>query len=183
MLTAIIAVFLQISIIDSTIRYSFLSLLLLASSEEILKYILAYFVVLRKKVMDEPIDAVIYMITAALGFAAMENILYLWNILREGSFIQGIIVGNMRFLGSTVLHVASSGIIGVSIAFSFYKNKYVKKVYFFTGLILSITLHTGFNLFIIKSSGGNIFSAFANIWIATIILLLLAEKIKRMRRK
>ncbi len=182
MLTAIVAIFFQISIISSTVKYSAISLLLLASTEELLKYIFAYFTAIRKKVMDEPIDAVIYMVTVALGFAAMENILYLWNIFSKGDFVQGIIVGNMRFLGATVLHTAASGIIGASIALSFYKKKALKRIYLFTGLILSIALHTGFNLFIIKNNGENIFSVFVYIWIAVMILLLLVEKIKRLRR-
>ena len=43
--------------------------------EETLKFIIAYFAVLRSKSDDEPIDPMIYMITAALGFAAIENML------------------------------------------------------------------------------------------------------------
>ena len=38
--------------------------------EELLKYIAAAILVLKRKANDEPIDAIIYMITVALGFAA-----------------------------------------------------------------------------------------------------------------
>ncbi|MBU1558117.1 PrsW family intramembrane metalloprotease [Patescibacteria group bacterium] len=182
MLTALTVIVFQISIINYTVHYSAISLLLLASSEEILKYIFAYYIAIRKKVNDEPIDAVIYMITVALGFAAMENILYLWSIFNEGDFIKGIIVGNTRFMGATVLHTVSSGIVGVAIASSFYRNKSLKRTYLFIGLILSIALHTSFNLFIIKTSGGEIFNIFIYIWIAIMILLLLIEKIKKLKK-
>jgi len=182
MLSAISAIFVQLFIISETFQYSFLNFLLLASSEEILKFIFAYFVVLRKKVLDEPIDAIIYMITIALGFAALENMLYLWNIFNEGNLLQGIVIGNMRFVGSTLLHTASSGIIGVAIAFSFFKSRSFKKIYLFTGLALSIALHTSFNLFIIKDNQENIFNIFAYVWIVIIVLLLFTEKIKRLKK-
>src|SRR3989344_5093426 len=43
--------------------------------EEFLKFFAIYLVIIRNPEFDEPIDAMIYMITAALGFAAIENIL------------------------------------------------------------------------------------------------------------
>ena len=54
-----------------------IALTLWAAIEEIFKYIAALVVVLWRKVVNEPIDAVIYMITVALGFAALENALFL----------------------------------------------------------------------------------------------------------
>ena len=72
--------------------------------------------------MDEPIDAVIYMITVALGFSALENALFLSNLISTSSFAQSIITGNSRFLGATLLHVASSAAVGVMIGLSYYKN-------------------------------------------------------------
>jgi len=44
-----------------------------AVAEESLKFIFAYLFVLRNKAVNEPVDVVIYMITVALGFAALEN--------------------------------------------------------------------------------------------------------------
>ena len=44
-----------------------------AGIEEIVKLLVVYFIALRSKFLDEPVDAMIYLITAALGFAAMEN--------------------------------------------------------------------------------------------------------------
>ena len=45
--------------------------------EEFTKFGAAYVVAFRTNVFDEPIDAFVYLMTAALGFAAMENTLYL----------------------------------------------------------------------------------------------------------
>ncbi|MBU1046604.1 PrsW family intramembrane metalloprotease [Patescibacteria group bacterium] len=156
----------------------------LASAEEIFKYFGAYFSALTKKYMDEPIDAVIYLITVALGFAALENSLFLISAIKTGGadLTRVLLVGNMRFIGATLLHTLCSGVIGLFIALSFYKRKVLKKRFLLFGLILSITLHTFFNFFIIKSGSG-IFVVFLAIWVAIIIMILLLEKVKHMKRR
>ncbi len=151
--------------------------------EEIFKYTFAYFAVLRRKAMDEPVDAVIYMITVALGFAALENTLFLINPITDGSFVDTIINGNLRFLGATLLHTLSSATIGVMIALSFYRKKALKKVYVVYGLIMAILLHSLFNFFIMKGSGDKLLTIFIFVWIGIVILILLFEKIKRIRNK
>src|SRR3989338_4746234 len=50
--------------------YGFAMLLLWAGVEEYLKYAAAYKAALRKKAFDEPVDDLIYLITAALLFSA-----------------------------------------------------------------------------------------------------------------
>ena len=92
---------------------SVITIFLWAGIEEISKYLVAFFTALRSKVTDEPIDTIVYMITAALGFSALENALFIFNLIDGGNFIQGLMTGNSRFLGATLLHVASSAAIGV----------------------------------------------------------------------
>lgn len=45
--------------------------------EELLKLSVVYFYAYRRQEFDEPLDGVIYSATAALGFAAIENVVYL----------------------------------------------------------------------------------------------------------
>src|SRR3989344_7835994 len=52
--------------------------------EEFLKFFAIYLVVVRSPDFDEPIDAMIYMITAALGFAAIENMLVMFGLISGG---------------------------------------------------------------------------------------------------
>ncbi len=61
-------------------------ILIWAALEEIIKYLAAYGIALRdkKNAYDEPIDAFVYLMTAALGFAAMENTLFLLGPLLQG---------------------------------------------------------------------------------------------------
>jgi RsiW-degrading membrane proteinase PrsW (M82 family) len=56
--------------------------------EEIIKYVLAYATVLRRREDDEPIDPAIYMVTTALGFAGAENVLFLLSPLSGTTLAQ-----------------------------------------------------------------------------------------------
>jgi len=151
--------------------------------EEVFKYIAGYFGGIRHRAMDEPVDALIYMITAALGFAALENALFLIGPLSEGNTALALITGNVRFIGATLLHTASSAIIGISIAFSFYKSKRVRIEYLAIGFALAIGLHALFNKFIIDTDGSALFPVFVAVWIVIVVVIVLFERVKRIRAK
>jgi len=156
----------------------------IATIEEIMKYIFIYVIALRSKYFDEPIDAIIYAITVALGFSAMENFLYIVNIVNESGAMIGALNGNFRFIGATILHTVSSATVGVAIAFSFYQSRSKKLIYLLLGLTTAILLHALFNLSIINTeSVGEILTVFSYLWILVIILMLLFEKIKKDRFK
>lgn len=146
--------------------------------EEILKYSAALIVVLWHKAVDEPIDTIIYMITIALGFAALENALFILNPLSTGDIASSIVTGNFRFLGATLLHVLASGTVGVFMAFAFYKRSIYKILFATTGLCIAIVLHALFNFFIMNASGERILSVFMFVWFGIIILFLVFEKVK-----
>ncbi|OHA18868.1 MAG: hypothetical protein A2836_00460 [Candidatus Taylorbacteria bacterium RIFCSPHIGHO2_01_FULL_45_63] len=169
--------------IELAIKTSFfsaiLAVILWAALEELFKLTAAYFSVLTKKDVDEPTDFVIYLITAALGFAAMENSFFLANPLLDGKIIGSILTSDLRFIGATLLHTVSSATIGVALALSFYKSRHYKKIYFSVGVILSITLHSLFNLLIMRGTSGNIFFAFSFVWLTVLMLMLGFEKVKR----
>lgn len=114
--------------------------------EEIVKYLAVYFVVLRSPEFDEPVDAMIYMLTAALGFAAMENILVINRVLGDGvSATVGL--WSLRFAGATLLHALSSALLGYFIALAWFYFDH-RKALFAIGLALATVFHWSFNLFI-----------------------------------
>jgi RsiW-degrading membrane proteinase PrsW (M82 family) len=149
--------------------------------EEVFKYIGAYFAALRSRYFDEPIDAMIYLITAALGFAAVENVFFLLGPLQDGDIFQSLITSNLRFLGATLLHTVSSAAVGSAIALSFYRRKKVRREYLLVGITLAVALHALFNLFIMKQTGVRMFFIFGFVWIAVIALIVFFEKVKRLR--
>ncbi len=152
-----------------------------ALTEEFLKYIAVAIIALHTKDFDEPIDAMLYLITAALGFAALENTLFILNPLLAGEGFQSIITGNERFIGATLLHVVCSGLIGFCVGMQFYASKLRRMIWRIGGISLAITLHTLFNVFIIYENGRHTFLVFSLVWIFVLAILFLFEKIKTVK--
>mgnify|MGYP001405797894 CR=1 FL=1 len=167
--------FIQAHIKDSTV-----DLLLWATAEELVKFLAVVVVIYRSNLTDEPIDWPIYMITAALGFAALENTLFLIQPLNVGDTVVGLLTGQLRFLGSTLLHTVTSGIVGLAMGASVHLSGFKKNLHLVEGLLLAISLHSIFNFFIIQNDGNDYLKVFAFLWVVTIIVLLIFEKIRRM---
>lgn len=160
-----------------------ISFTLWAAIEEIFKFAVIYFVALKRKCTDEPFDDIIYLIVGALGFVTFENTLFLSELIKTGDFVSTLINGNLRFIGASLIHIMCSSIVGVTLALAFYKNKQKKILYGIFGMFIAIVLHTSFNLFIISRAPGNIFFVFGAVWLGIVVLLLLFEKVKHLRRE
>ncbi len=159
---------------------STLQTILWAASEEILKFLAVACVLYSTNIAEEPIDWPIYLITAALGFAALENALFLLKPIGLNQTTVGLLTGGLRFLGSTLLHTISSGTIGIALGLSFHTKGYEKKLFLLVGFIVAIALHSAFNFFIMRNGGNDFLKVFAFLWVATIIVMLLFEKVRRM---
>jgi len=146
--------------------------------EETLKYSAALLMILWNKAVDEPIDVIIYMIVIALGFASLENALFIFNPLNAGDYLSSAHTGFFRFLGPTLLHVLASGTVGAMLAIAFYKKNSVKLLYGSIGLFIAIVLHALFNFFIMGASGETILGVFLFVWIGVIALFIIFEKVK-----
>lgn len=150
--------------------------------EESLKYLIAAAIVLWHHEVDEPIDTIVYMITIALGFAALENALFIFNPLTNGAIRESIVTGAFRFLGSTLLHVLASGIVGVAMALSFYRSTTQKLLAITLGLSAAVVVHGLFNVIIMNSGGATILGIFFLVWIGIIILFCAFERSKQLYR-
>lgn len=152
-----------------------------AAIEETAKYLLAAIIVLWRPAVNESVDLVIYMMTVALGFAALENALFLIGPISGGHVLEGFLTGNLRFIGSTLLHVVASSAIGFALGFSFLKKRTIRTVYATVGLILAISLHALFNFLIIDGSGSYTLFAFFVVWSGAVIFFALFELLKFLR--
>lgn len=160
MLVAIPAVFLEVGIFEefkklniSPALITFLNTFIgVALIEEFLKYLVVKEKVLSNPEFDEPIDAMLYMIIAALGFAAVENILILFPSGPAILFQQVLGISVLRFLGATFLHALSSGLVGYFLALSLFETG--KRLRLLSmGLGISILLHGLYNFSIIEIEG------------------------------
>ena len=123
-----------------TLIYYFL---IIALSEEFFKYLVIKLKVINSPNLDEPLDIMLYMVVAALGFAAVENVLYLPPLISgtSGTTINGVLILDfIRFIGTTFLHTLCSAVIGYFMAISFYQPKN-KKLILSTGILTAVLLH------------------------------------------
>lgn len=130
-------------IIYIVVKYIFI----IGLTEELLKYIVVRYGILKNSCMDEPIDIPLYMIISALGFATLENILVFSNPELINMANGPIYLSLIRFIGATFLHALCSGLIGCFIAFSFYVLRF-RWILVSIGFILSVFLHGIFDFYI-----------------------------------
>ncbi len=122
--------------------------------EEFVKYLAADLGAFTSSELDEPMDIIIYMIVAALGFAALENSLYLWPTLYGFAAKNNlaILLATERFVGATFLHTLTSGSLGYFLALSYHDQKR-RAIFFVLGFLVAIGLHGLFNFSIIEVEG------------------------------
>ncbi len=158
---------------DSTslITAALSALLIIGPVEELLKYLVIREVVTRNPAFDEPIDAVIYAIIAALGFATFENIL--------AALVFGQDVVMVRFATATLLHAIASGIVGYHLALARFGTKGSKRGLVAQGLVIAIILHALYNTI---ASTDTIFTMPMIAVVLISMFLLLSRGIKELRK-
>jgi len=127
--------------------YIFYIFLGIAGTEEILKYLVVRYRVLNDPEFDEPLDAMLYMIISALGFAGLENILILFS--SPFDFFEMFFISIVRFIGAVFLHTLCSGSFGYFLSLSFFEVKNRTKL-FITGILIAVLSHGFFNFSITK---------------------------------
>lgn len=154
-----------------TVVYAFL--------EELIKYIIVSLIAFKSGAITRPTDYTIFLVTGALGFSALENTLYLIKPIAANVDIGTILItGNMRFLGATVLHSISTGLIGVLMGLGFAAHKSLRTFYALFGLVLATGLHTVFNYFIMQDTRQSTIIAISGIWIVAVIVILLFDRLQ-----
>lgn len=152
-----------------------------AVTEEIVKYSAISFVAFKSRFLDQPLDYVTYLVTGALGFAALENTLYLIDPIQSADVASILITSNLRFLGATVLHSLMAATMGVMLGIVFYRSALAKLIMTILGLLTISTLHVVFNFFIMDTSKNNIVITLGVLWVFGVCILLLVQKIKNLR--
>ncbi len=125
-----------------------LLILVFAFVEEISKFGAAYFSIHKSKFFDAPVDAMIYMAVAALGFATVENLAALSGGGGQAQILDAIFeIASFRFVGTTLLHTLTSSLLGYYWALSI--RNFGSKKLLITGIILAASLHAVFNYLIL----------------------------------
>ncbi|MBU1018012.1 PrsW family intramembrane metalloprotease [Patescibacteria group bacterium] len=96
-----------------------------ALMEEMAKLSAAIFVVSRHRMeFNQLIDGVVYAVTAALGFAFMENLFYLSSFLSSNLYGENFVyVVAFRNLGTMLAHTLFSGLAGLIWAYAYFSKQ------------------------------------------------------------
>lgn len=102
--------------------------------EETFKFAVLFFLIWRDKNLNEPIDGIVYSVFISLGFAGLENILYVFN---------PELGGMTTALSRAIFSVPSHGFFGVTMGYYFamakfepqHRTKSLLKAFFVTWLI------------------------------------------------
>lgn len=129
--------------------YSGVAFIFFALTEEFFKFFAAFLIVNGRKELDEPIDAMIYMVVAALGFSAVENVASIFRSIETIESVGPLETVTLRFIGATLLHTLSSGVVGYYWGLAIAKRaKFWSAIW--RALLIAAFLHAVFNFFIIK---------------------------------
>jgi len=159
-------------LITNTVGYfAFKAFIVAAFSEELLKLTVVYYFVYNKVAFDEIMDGIVYAVTASLGFACLENVLYVIN--------GGISTAIVRAFTAVPLHAVAAGVMGYYIGCAkFAESKNLKIIYFLRGLLYAIFIHGlyDFVLFIVPVAG--YWTSFLTIPVLYFSYLVLFKKMK-----
>lgn len=113
--------------------------------EEVVKFYAVRTIVFRNPAFDEPVDAMVYMIAAGLGFAAIENILVMFRVVGSEGVTMALQVWGLRFVGATLLHALASGLVGYFLALAWFHPKLTNRL-IAIGLVFATVFHFTFNI-------------------------------------
>lgn len=139
-----------ISLNQGILGNTIITFLIIGVIEEYVKYIAVKLLILGKHDFDEPVDAMIYMMTAALGFAALENALFILPVIHQDVLV-GLGITANRFLGANLLHALSSGIVGFFLARAWFLPQ--RRHFVALGILIAAMLHALFNSLILIKDG------------------------------
>lgn len=160
LIPAAIIEFIFIAIFDrivSGIVYTFIiSFIIIAPTEELLKFFAVKRWIYRSMEFDEVMDGIVYTVSASLGFATVENIFYV--------FTHGIGTGIARAFLAVPGHAFFGAMMGYYIGLAKF-SKGREKTFLIRGVAFAILLHGLYDFLILTNT------AFATLVIILIIVL------------
>lgn len=130
---------------------AFVMFFIAATFEELSKiYFLRKIMPLRE--IDQVIDSIKFGIAVGIGFAIVENALFLLQPLRDGSLRDVVTTFFLRFFFSTLAHAVYSGIAGYFLGLAKFEP-WRRRQHYAKAVILPILIHGVFNTLLLINLG------------------------------
>lgn len=118
-----------------------LAFVVVAFSEEGFKFLVLRLYAYPKKAFDEPYDGIMYAVAVSMGFAAIENVLYVLG--------GGLGVGILRMFTAVPAHAAFAHMMGYFVGLAKFESNAAKRVGFMLlGLGLAVLTHGLYDFFL-----------------------------------
>jgi RsiW-degrading membrane proteinase PrsW (M82 family) len=141
--------------------------------EEFTKPLVLNFNIVKKELVEIE-DGFIYGACAGLGFSATENLIYGFDILKQG-LIFFIILIAIRSIGGCFLHASASAWTGYGYGkFVMNKTSFLKVIPYF---IIAVILHSLYNTIVSIDIIGAVLALFAALFLAIISIVIVRKKI------
>ncbi len=128
---------------NNLLSVAFFAFITVSFAEEIAKFIVVNFYAFRLKNFNEPFDGIVYGCSISLGFAAIENLLY----VAEGGFT----VALLRMFTAVPAHASFGIIMGYYFGLAWqHKDKAFQ--YKLKGLLAAVFLHGLYDFFLMQKS-------------------------------
>ena len=143
-------ILLKINIKNEYISLAYIAFIVAASTEEILKAIVLITYTLKSRNYTEKLDGIVYSIFITLGFATVENIIYIFY----ENYLNLFEIGLSRALISIPAHIMFA--INMGYYLSMYKfnsqSKYKNRIYLLKTIVIPIILHGFFDFILMLNS-------------------------------
>lgn len=137
-------------------------------SEEFCKFIIIRLFIFKNKNFNEPFDGIVYCVVVSMGFAAIENVMY----VLQG----GLGTAIMRMFTAVPAHALFGIFMGYFIGKAKFSNK--KGLYLFLGLFIAIVMHGLYDFFLFQNDFVVLKFAIFPLLIAAFFISLNAIKIR-----
>ena len=151
------------------------SFLTAAPVEEGLKLSILYFFVYKMKDFNEPIDGIVYGVTASLGFATLENFYYVY-LLADYFETSSMTLAILRSFSAVPAHA----VFGVFMGYFFMKYAFIKKGdNLLFAFVVPFVLHGCYNLF----ASSNFIVSLGLVLVSWVIALRMFSRLKKTQKK
>ena len=143
-------------------------------TEELSKFIFLRWYIYKHKNFSEPMDGVVYAVMVSMGFAAVENVFYVFSSDDQ------IYTAIVRSLTAVPAHACFGVIMGLYFGYARFTFKRKRVRYLVLSVLLASIAHGFYNVFLFID--GNKYSPLITLLVLLIILILSLRIISRFKR-
>ncbi|MBK7440765.1 MAG: PrsW family intramembrane metalloprotease [Bacteroidetes bacterium] len=131
----------------SLISVAIYTFLIIAASEEFSKYLFLRYYAYKKPSFNEPYDGIIYAVMVGMGFATIENLMYVFD---SGALGSSWATAGIRAVTAVPAHATFAAVMGYYVGLAKFNHKN-EKALMFRGFLMATILHGFYDFFLFQN--------------------------------